>query len=243
MQDTLDTLNTLNIKNTEDKLIDICANNIDSLNNIDSFDYLETGDIILYDTRWWYSKLIQYFSDGPYSHISIVLKKPTWLDDKLTEKYYILESGAEKFNDSETGRKIFGVQIVPLDKIIDEYKNQGYGKLYYRKLKCSIEMHKLQQNIKNTYFKIQANPYDLDIFDWIKAYTEVDKDINDTKLTKKYQNINKFWCSALVSYIYVECGLLDKNIPWTIVSPNNFYYKYNFLPLLNCKLKKDKLLI
>ena len=68
MQDTLDTLNTLNIKNTEDKLIDICANNIDSLNNIDSFDYLETGDIILYDTRWWYSKLIQYFSGRCETH-------------------------------------------------------------------------------------------------------------------------------------------------------------------------------
>ena len=42
--------------------------------------------------------------------------------------------------------------------------------------------------------------------------------INDTKLTKKYQNINKFWCSALVSYIYVECGLLDKNIPSNLSS-------------------------
>ena len=97
--------------------------------------------------------------------------------------------------------------------------------------------------IKNTYFKIQAKPYDLDVFDWIKAYTEVNKDINDKSLTIKYQKINKFWCSALVSYIYVECELLDKNIPWTIVTPNNFYYKYKFLPLLNCKLKKDKLLI
>jgi hypothetical protein len=224
-----------------------CIEDINKIENIDilsSYDYLDTGDIILYDTSWWYSRLIQYFSDGPYSHISIVLKKPTWLDEKLTEKYYILESGSEKFNDSETGRKIFGVQIVPLDRIIDQYKNQGYGKLYYRKLKCSIKMEILQEKIKLAYFKIQAKPYDLDVFDWIKAYSEVNKDINDDKsLAIKYQKINKFWCSALVSYIYVECELLDKNIPWTIVSPNNFYYKYKFLPLLNCKLKKDKLLI
>ena len=104
-----------------------CIEDINKIENIDilsSYDYLDTGDIILYDTSWWYSRLIQYFSDGPYSHISIVLKKPTWLDEKLTEKYYILESGSEKFNDSETGRKIFGVQIVPLDRIIDQYKNQ-----------------------------------------------------------------------------------------------------------------------
>jgi hypothetical protein len=240
--------NMLHSESLQDNLNDkaFCKEDVNRIENIDiisCLDNLETGDIILYDTRWWYSRLIQYFSDGPYSHISIVLKKPTWLDEKLVEKYYILESGSEKFNDSETERKVFGVQIVPLDRIIEQYKNEGYGKLYYRKLKCSIKMEILQEKIKLAYFKIQAKPYDLDVFDWIKAYTEVNKDINDKSLTIKYQSINKFWCSALVSYIYVECELLDKNIPWTIVSPNNFYYKYKFLPLLNCKLKKDKLLI
>ena len=218
--------------------------NIENIENIENtLNTLETGDIILYDTRWWYSRLIQYFSDGPYSHISIVLKQPVWLDEKLTDKYYLLESGGEKFKDSETDKKICGVQIVPLDKIIDQYKNEGYGKLYYRKLKCSIPMDILQHKIKESYFKIQARPYDFDVFDWLKAYTEVDKDINDKTFSIKYQNINKFWCSALVAYIYVECGLLDKKIPWTIVNPNYFNYKYKYLPLLNCKLKKDKLLI
>jgi hypothetical protein len=213
-------------------------NNIET--NIDS---LETGDILLYDTRWWYSRLIQYFSNGPYSHVAIILKNPTWLDEKLTDKYYVLESGGEKFRDSETGKNICGVQIIPLAKIIDEYTNQGYGKLYYRKLKCSIEIHELQKKIKDAYFKVQAKPYDLDLFDWLAAYKEVDKDINDKSLTNKYQKMNKFWCSALVSYIYVECGLLDENIPWTIVSPNDYYYTYPYLPLLNCTLENDKLLI
>jgi len=215
--------------------------NIENIENIENT--LETGDIILYDTRFWYSKLIQFLSDGPYSHISIVLKQPIWLDEKLTDNYYLLESGGEKFKDSETDKKVYGVQIIPLDKIIDEYKNKGYGKLYYRKLKSSIPMEVLQHKIKESYFKIQARPYDFNPFDWLKAYYEVDKNIDDKTLTKKYQNIQKFWCSALVSYIYVECGLLDKNIPWTIVTPNDFYYKYQYLPLLNCKLKKDKLLI
>ena len=140
MKDHLDIIDTINSQN---KIDNSC-----SLDQSDIVDKLDTGDIILYDTRWWYSKLIQYFSDGPYSHISIVLKKPIWLDEKLTEIYYILESGAEKFNDSETEKRVFGVQIVPLDKIIDQYKNQGYGKLYYRKLKCSIDMNKLQEKIE-----------------------------------------------------------------------------------------------
>jgi hypothetical protein len=217
-------------------------NNIEN-NSVSLVDSLETGDILLYDTRWWYSRLIQYFSNGPYSHVAIVLKNPTWLDEKLTDTYYILESGGEKFKDEETGKKICGVQIVPLDKIIDEYKNQGYGKLYYRKLKCSIDVQELQKRIKDAYFKVQAKPYDFDVFDWLEAYKEVDKDIDDKTLTKKYQRMNTFWCSALVSYIYVECGLLDKNIPWTVVSPNDYYYTYQYLPLLNCTLEKDTLLV
>lgn len=208
-----------------------------------NIDILETGDIILYDTRWWYSRLIEYFSDGPYSHISIILKKPIWLDEKLTEDYYILESGGEKFPDSVTGKILYGVQIVPLSKILDEYKNGGYGKLYYRKLNSSIPLSELQNKIKEGYFSVQAKPYDLDPFDWITAYHEVDKEIDNLKLSKKYQNMKRFWCSALVAYIYVHCNLLDKNIPWTIISPSDFCYKYPYLPLLNCKLEKDKILI
>jgi len=204
---------------------------------------LETGDLLLYDTRCWYSRIIEYLSDGPYSHISIILKKPIWLDEKLTEDYYILESGGEKFPDSVTGKILYGVQIVPLSKILEEYKNKGYGKLYYRKLKSTIELPVLQDNIREAYFKVQAKPYDINPFDWIKAYFEIDKIMDDPKLSKKYQNMNRFWCSALVAYIYVECNLLEKNIPWTIVSPSDFCYTYPYLPLLNCKLEKDKLLI
>jgi len=212
------------------------------MNNI--VDNLETGDIILYDSRCWYSKLIEYFTNSPYSHISIVLKKPVWLDEKLTEDYYLLESGGENFTDSETGKMVFGVQIVSFNKVYKQYCDEGYGKLYYRKLDTSIDKIIIQNKIKDAYFKIQCKPYDIDPFDWIMAYYELDRNIiNNKYLIKKYQNVNKFWCSALVSYIYVECELLDKNIPWTIVSPSEFSYKYLKLPLINCKLENDKLLI
>lgn len=209
-----------------------------------SIEDLETGDIILYDTRWWYSRLIEYFSKSKYSHISIVLKRPIWLDEKLTEDYYILESGAEKFPDAETGEMICGVQIAPFRIVYDQYKNQGYGQLYVRKLDTNIDMNELQDKIRHAYLNVKAKPYDLNPLDWLKAYDEVNKDLeNNPELTKKYQKTNTFWCSALVSYVYVNCGLLDKNIPWTIVSPSDYCYKYRELPLINCKLEEDKLLI
>lgn len=59
----------------------------------------QTGDILLYNTtKYWYSRLIERFTSSDYSHVSIVLHRPTWLDASLNEEeYYVLESGSERF--------------------------------------------------------------------------------------------------------------------------------------------------
>ena len=192
---------------------------------MDKFNF-RTGDILLYNTQKWYSKFIEYFLGQNFSHMAIILKNPNeWLDPKLNEEeYYILESGIENFPDSISGKIRCGVQIVPFSKIYSQYKYEGYGKLYYRKLKIStINSYSLQQNIKNAFLKIKDKPYDLNIFDWIIGYYELDKNIDSNqKLTNYYQKTSSFWCSALVSYIFVECKILDKNIAWTLVSPIDY---------------------
>ena len=43
----------------------------------------QTGDILLYNTQFWYSKLIEYFSDSIYSHIGIILRDPVYINQKL----------------------------------------------------------------------------------------------------------------------------------------------------------------
>ena len=41
----------------------------------------ETGDVLLYNTtKYWYSRLIERFTSSDYSHVSMVLRRPTWLD-------------------------------------------------------------------------------------------------------------------------------------------------------------------
>jgi hypothetical protein len=69
---------------------------------------LHTCDIVLYQSENWYSRLIEYFTNSPYSHVSMILKKPIWLNDKLTEDYYIIESGGEPCPDAVSDKKIFG---------------------------------------------------------------------------------------------------------------------------------------
>jgi len=193
---------------------------------------MKTGDILLYDTRRWYSRIIDYFSGSCYSHVSIILHQPgKWLDESLIEDNYVLESGGEPFPDSVTGKMIFGVRITPLSKIIDMYHNKGYGKLYIRSLQnCNDE--ELNRKIKNIYMSIQDTPYDTDLIDWIKAYTERDDIFTDPSLCKNYQRTDRFWCSALVSYVFVKSGLLSNTVPWTLVNPGHYSSK-NSLPFEN----------
>jgi hypothetical protein len=209
-------------------------------NMTDIIKELDTGDIILYQTSFWYSRLIEYFTSSPYSHISIVLKNPTWLDPELKEEYYLLESGGEVFPDAIHDKKVFGVQVISFNKVLDEYKNKNYGHLYYRKLKTDISKNEIHTKIKNIYKVIQGEPYDIDPSDWLVALKDLNEPLDKIS---GYEKTNTFWCSALVAYIYSLLGFLDKNIPWTIISPSDFCYYNIRLKYINCSLEKDKLLV
>ena len=192
-------------------------------------DELETGDIILFSGNYFLSYIVEYFTNSLYSHVGVVLKNPN-LGDARFKGIYLLESGFENTPDPENHRIKKGVQIINLEDKIKNYK----GRIYVRKLHCTrdktfyekiIEIHSTVHNI----------PYDLNPIDWIKAYYKLD--IGNT------QKENTYWCSALVSFVYVELGFLDKNIPWTLISPKELSSSSNELKFINCKLDNDKQII
>lgn len=212
----------------------------------ENFDYntLETGDLLLYSTNTWYSKLIRFFGNSTYSHIAIILKNPTWIDEKLTEPYYILESGGEDIPDAVSGEYIFGVQIVPLSKIIEQYKESNLGKLFIRKLKTDRN-ESFYKKIKEAYNIAKNKKYDINPENWILAAYEVDnyenfENLSGSQIQKYYQKTNEFWCSALVSFIFAKIGLLPENIPWTLVSPHDFsYFEDKKFKFQNCELEPE----
>jgi hypothetical protein len=206
----------------------------------DAVRHLETGDIILYQTRFWYSRLIEYVSKCNYSHISIVLKNPTWLDPELKEEFYLLESGAEVFPDAVSGKKKFGVQIVPLKTVFNEYQNQNYGHLYFRKLQSEIPVELMQHKIKEAFEKVKKATYDINPCDWLAAVADLNKPLNEIN---GYEKTNCFWCSALTAFVFMKIGYLEENIPWTIISPSDFSCGHSRLTFLNCKLENEKLLV
>lgn len=180
--------------------------------DLESVDF-QTGDVLLFhQERYWFSRVVEFFTDSKYSHVAMVLKDPEFTTPPL-KGLYIFESGVESIPDAENGRIKFGVQIVPLEKIISEYP----GNVYYRKLDCvrdeafNEKMAKIHSNVHNI-------SYDTDVADMIKAVMHVD--VGDL------QKQTTYWCSALLSYIFVELGFLPEDTPWTLITPKQFSSGY-----------------
>ncbi len=186
--------------------------------NIEDFkNNCQTGDILLYNTQFWYSKLIEYFTDSIYSHIGIILRDPVYINQKL-KGLYLLESSYEDIDDSNTGDRIWGVQIIPLDFVLEQYKSGSCGYLYYRKLITTRDEY-FYEKLTKCINSVEGDKYNLNPVDWCKALFK----INSGETHKE----NTFWCSALVAYVYCNLGCLNSDIPWTLTPPKSFSYYEN----------------
>lgn len=202
-------------------------------NSIHLNDFLntcQTGDILLYNSSYWYSRLIELATGSLFSHIAIILRDPTYINPKLTG-LYILESSYEDIPDSNTGKKVWGVQIIPLQHVIDGYKNSYMGNLYYRKLE-SEKTEEFYTTLTKCINHVEGDKYDMNPIDWLKAKYDI-----------QLGNIHKdstFWCAALVGYVYSCLGYIDKNTPWTILPPKKFsHYENDKLTFTNCVLHPE----
>ena len=180
---------------------------------------LKTGDILLFDyegggSMGIFSWLIKKATKSNITHVGMVLKDPVFINPSL-KGYYVWESGWEGTPDPQDGKVKFGVQITPLEEIIQSYKKKN-GKIYVRRVTCPINLfttEKLLQIHEIVYDKI----YDIIPTDWIEAAFRRDDNPQKTP---------RFWCSALVGYIYTQCGCLHPGTDWSIIRPSDFVEDY-----------------
>lgn len=194
----------------------------------------QTGDVLLYNSQTIFGRIIEYVTYSKFSHAAIIVRDPIYIDPSLNG-VFIVEAGEEKIPDVISKKKICGVQLIPLEYVLDTYENGYIGNLYYRKLNCKRD-ETFHKNIDGLIKKKDGCPYDLCISDWLLAKFNI-------KIGKS-QYTNRFWCSALVAYIYVELSLLDKNLPWSMIAPRQFsYYENDKLSFINCDLDPEKKVI
>ena len=175
---------------------------------------LETGDLLLFTGHTtgclkYFSCLIEYATHSDFSHIAMVLKDPTFIDKSL-KGLYVWESSWEGIPDPQDGKTKLGVQITPLNEIINSFDGSI---IISRKVKCDKTKHFTDQQLKKIHEVVYNKPYDITPSDWIGAIFHKDKNPQKT---------DRFWCSALVGYIYVKCDVIDPSTDWSILRPSDF---------------------
>ena len=123
----------------------------------------------------------------------------------------------------------FGVSVVG-------YSLKPTKNSLYSLLKRSDKIHETFSEIHQ---KIHNTPYDLRLKDWRDAW--VDLDIPLTVIEGE-KDTNQFWCSALVSYVLSQLGIIDKNLPFNVIAPRDFSELEKGRIKFNCVVDKEFLL-
>lgn len=176
-------------------------------------DNLKTGDLILFcghDTGFlkYFSAMIKYGTHSNYSHVGVILKDPKFIHPSL-KGVYVWESGYEGTQDPQDGKIKLGVQITPLEQMLKNFKGSV---VITRSINCSNK-HFTDEQLKKIHDIVYDKPYDIHPQDWIQALIGKDS---------QPQKTDRFWCSALVGYIYTQCGILKDTTDWSILTPADF---------------------
>lgn len=173
---------------------------------------LKTGDLLFFtDTKTWYNRLIEWATNSDFCHIGMVLKDPVFFD-KAYDGLYVLHSTSPELSDIEDGKHKLGVQITKLEDTLNMYES-----VYIRHL--DIERNTdFYNNLKKAHKDVYDVPYDFGPRHWlVSGFYHLGIWENKVK-----RHTNAYWCSALVGYVYVKLGILDKDFDWSNWAPCDF---------------------
>ena len=166
---------------------------------------LKTGDLILCVNKkksglfGAFTSMIQWGTHSNYSHVAMILKDPSFISPNL-QGTYVWESSYEHEPDPQDGKIKLGVQLTPVQELVNEYKKTN-SQIYLREVKYSENPFQ-SKTLREIHDTVYDKPYDIVPLDWIEALFRLDTEPQKT---------NRFWCSALVGYIYTKCGIFGSS--------------------------------
>jgi hypothetical protein len=176
---------------------------------------LQTGDILLFRGTSWLSWFIEWFGWSRYSHVGIVVKNPKFLNPDLEDGTYILESSWNNTPDAEDHQMKVGVQLHLLEEVLAEYPK---GSVFVRHITCERNQA-FYTKLADLHKEIHNKPYDSNPWDWLCAKYNM---ICPLPLDPAYKTTKRFWCSALVTYLFCHMGIIEPAINWSLISPREF---------------------
>ena len=176
---------------------------------------LDTGDIILFRGSSWLSYLLEWIGRSRYSHVGMIIKDPAFIDSSLPNGIYLLESGWNPIPDSEDHVLKSGVQLHLFSDLLKECPTSS---VYVRRITCERN-HSFYEKIDTIHQTIHNRPYDMNLFDWIRAAYHLD--IDGSIAPSSSATTKRFWCSALVAYVFDKLDLIEP-VNWSVVTPRDF---------------------
>lgn len=204
----------------DDTIIEMINPLVNSNNTDNLYNKLNTGDIILCHSSSEDSlvdKEIEYFTHSPWEHTAIIIKNPSWIDEKLKDDIYVFQSnpGPNIYSDIINGNSS-GVTINLLSDFLSNRKS-----IYVRSFKNFQLTDESMHLFKKTFLSAHGKPYDKNIIHW--TITGLGTFFRCPCISKKIitREDNKFWCSSLVYFVYTKMKWTNKNTDWTCKVPND----------------------
>ena len=179
--------------------------------NVNTIHTFQTGDLLLChhgnetDTyREWilykWTSLLDIFTSSPYTHVAIVLRNPTFMQESVPFGLYVWEYSSNPLVGLDNKP---GIRITPLLSFLNIYRKSG-GRIVHRSIVGSN---------RNAYFSDKN--------------LRIANDVIYTRSAALYPPKNgsytaRFLCSAFVAYIYTQCGIISSATHWSSMRPCDF---------------------
>ena len=176
---------------------------------------MKTGDLLLFSYNGGgffgcFTECIKKCTHSKFSHIGMIIENPTFIDPTL-KGIYVWESSWNGTPDPQDGKIKLGVQLTPITELFNEYKKTN-SQIYLREVEYTENPFQ-SKTLEEIHDTVYDKPYDIVPLDWIEALFRLDT---------QPQKTNRFWCSALVGYIYTKCGILNSDTDWSVLRASDF---------------------
>jgi hypothetical protein len=174
---------------------------------------LHTGDLILFSGEEIESEMIQMGTDSKYTHVAMVAVVDELHQlNGLKPNTYLLETIAYQYDIKDEEREKTGTHGVQLTLAKDRFANY-HGNIYCRKLDINRD-RAFWEKFNHIYDLIRGTPFNENPGDWILTgfFPELHR-----------QNTpDKFFCSALMGFMFVNLGIFHSYYNWSNLRPKDF---------------------
>lgn len=172
---------------------------------------LKTGDIVLFNGSYLSSFVVKVASRSKWSHVGMVWENPPG----YKEGRYLLSSDITMAEN--------GVQILPLEEMIRDYRGEVWIKNLY-----IVKGNRYDIFASLNFLFKQTRGVDYNFFP-----PDIIRLINKSGCSWRRKATNWFVCSTYVAYLYTKLGVICRDNDWSVVHPKDFV-EAKSLPWVNC---------